>query len=377
MPRQLRIGLIGSGFIARCHVYGYRTMLSVFPEAAAFPDFEIVAELTPELAKAAADRFGFRRHTADWRILVNDPAVDIVDICVPSNLHREIALAAIAAGKHIYCEKPVALNGEEAAEIAAAASKAGVKSLVGYSYLRNPLVGLARKLIAEGAIGRVVHFRGAHNEDYMADPSHPFIWRCDPAIAGKAGALGDLGSHIISIARLLVGEIAAVSGQATTVIKKRPIAPGASEMRKVGNDDQTQFLIEFAGGATGHIETSRIATGSHMDITYEIVGTHGAIQFDGERMNEIRIYSDRDPEECRGFRTVYAGPAHPPYGNFVPGTAHGLGFNDHKVIEAYELMQLIGGDKPAYPDLAEAARISRVLDAVLQSSAERRWVKLA
>lgn len=377
MSKKLRIGLIGSGFIARCHVYGYRTMLSVFPEAAAFPDFEIVAELTPELARAAADRFGFRRHTADWRTLVSDPAVDIVDICVPSNLHREIALAAIAAGKHIYCEKPVALNGDEAAEIAAAAGKAGVKSLVGYSYLRNPLVGLAKKLIAEGAIGEIVHFRGAHNEDYMADPSHPFIWRCDPAIAGKAGALGDLGSHIISIARLLVGEIAAVSGQATTVIKERPIAPGSKETRAVGNDDQTQFLIEFANGATGHIETSRIATGSHMDITYEIVGTHGAIQFDGERMNEIRVYSDRDPEDRRGFRTVYAGPAHPPYGNFVPGAAHGLGFNDHKVIEAYEVMQLVGGDRPAYPDLAEAARIGRVLDAVLQSSAERRWVKLA
>ena len=377
MSKKLRIGLIGSGFIARCHVYGYRTMLSVFPEAAAFPDFEIVAELTPELARAAADRFGFRRHTADWRTLVSDPAVDIVDICVPSNLHREIALAAIAAGKHIYCEKPVALNGDEAAEIAAAAGKAGVKSLVGYSYLRNPLVGLAKKLIAEGAIGEIVHFRGAHNEDYMADPSHPFIWRCDPAIAGKAGALGDLGSHIISIARLLVGEIAAVSGQATTVIKERPIAPGSKETRAVGNDDQTQFLIEFANGATGHIETSRIATGSHMDITYEIVGTHGAIQFDGERMNEIRVYSDRDPEDRRGFRTVYAGPAHPPYGNFVPGAAHGLGFNDHKVIEAYELMQLVGGGRPAYPDLAEAARIGRVLDAVLKSSAERHWVKLA
>ena len=377
MAKRLRIGLIGSGFIARCHVYGYRTMVSVFPEAAAFPDFEIVAELTPDLARAAAERFGFRRHTADWRALVADPAVDIVDICVPSNLHREIALAAIAAGKHVYCEKPVALNGSEASEIAAAASRAGVKSLVGYSYLRNPLVGLAKKLIDEGAIGEVVHFRGAHNEDYMADPAHPFIWRCDPAIAGRAGALGDLGSHIISIARLLVGEIAAVSGQATTVIKERPVGAGAAERRRVGNDDQVQFLIEFAGGATGHIEASRIATGSHMDITYEITGTHGAIQFDGERMNEIRVYSDRDPEDRRGFRTVYAGPAHPPYGNFVPGAAHGLGFNDHKVIEAYELMQVVGAGAPAYPDLAEAARIGRVLDAVLQSSDERRWVKPA
>src|SRR5690606_25676829 len=189
MTRKLRIGLIGSGFIARCHVYGYRTMLSVFPEAAAQPELELVADMTDDLAKAAAEKFGFRRATGDWRKLVADPAVDIVDICVPSHLHKEMALAAIAAGKHVYCEKPVGLNGGEASEIAAAAARAGVKSLVGYSYLRNPLIAFARKLIQEGAIGEVTHFRGAHNEDYMADPAAPFVWRCDSAIAGKAGAL--------------------------------------------------------------------------------------------------------------------------------------------------------------------------------------------
>ena len=374
MARKLRIGLIGSGFIARCHVYGYRTMLSVFPEAAAQPEFELVADMNDDLAKAAAEKFGFRRSTGDWRKLVSDPAVDIVDICVPSHLHKEMALAAIAAGKHVYCEKPVGLNGTEASEIAAAAQKAGVKSLVGYSYLRNPLIAFARKLIQEGAIGEVTHFRGAHNEDYMADPAAPFVWRCDSAIAGKAGALGDLGSHIISIARVLVGEIVSVCGATKTVVPERRLADGKN--RKVENEDQAQFLIEFANGATGHIEASRVATGSHMDITYEIVGTHGQIQFDGERMNEIRFFSDKDPVERRGFRTIFTGPAHPPFGNFVPGTAHGIGFNDQKVIEAYELMELVAAGKPTGPDLADAAHISRILDAVLQSAEERRWVKV-
>lgn len=375
MTRKLRIGLIGSGYIARCHVYGYRTMISVFPEATAQPELELVSDMTDDLARSAASRFGFRRSTGDWSKLATDPAVDIVDICVPSHLHKEMALAAIAAGKHVYCEKPVGLSGAEASEIAAAAQRAGVKSLVGYSYLRNPLIAFAHKLIREGAIGEVTHFRGAHNEDYMADPAAPFVWRCDSAIAGKAGALGDLGSHIISIARLLVGEIAAVCGATKTVVPKRRLPDGT--LRAVENEDQAQCLIEFANGATGHIEASRVATGSHMDITYEIVGTHGQIQFDGERMNEIRFFSDKDPADRRGFRTIYTSPAHPPFGNFVPGAAHGIGFNDQKVIEAYELMELVAADRPAGPDLAEAARIGHILDAILQSAAERRWVKVA
>ena len=377
MTRRLRIGLVGSGFIAKCHVLGYRAMTMVFPGASAVPVLELVADLTEALASSARERFGFARHVGDWRRLVSDPEIDIVDISVPSHLHRDIALAAVAAGKHVYCEKPVGLTGAQAGEIAAAAAAAGVKSLVGYSYLRNPLIGFARKLIEEGAIGRVLHFRGAHNEDYMADPALPFVWRCDSGIAGKAGALGDLGSHIISIARHLVGEIDTVCGTTLTVVKERSVAHGSREVRPVENDDQAQFLIEFKNGATGHIECSRVATGSHMDITYEIVGTLGAIQFDGERMNEIRFFSNGDGGDRKGFRTIAAGPEHPPYGSFVPGAAHGLGFNDQKTIEAWELMELVAGNRAAGPNLAEAASIGRVLDAVLLSAAERRWVDVA
>src|SRR5262245_60034695 len=374
--KQVRIGLIGVGFVARCHLYGYRVMPAVFPDSAALPVLELVCDAGDALAAQAAARYGFRRSTGDWRKLVTDRDVDVVDICVPSNLHREIALAAIAAGKHLYAEKPVGLDAREAAEIAKAAAKAGIRPLTGYTYLRNPLVGLAKKLIDEGAIGRIVHFRGAHNEDYLADPQAPFIWRCDPAIAGKAGALGDIGSHIIAIARHLVGEFGAVCGMARIVYPARPAAPGTTQMRGVGNDDEAQFLVIFANGPAGHIETSRIATGSPMDITYEITGTEGAIQFDGERMNELRLYSNRDPADRRGFRRIYAGPEHPPYGSFTPGTAHGLGFNDHKVIEVHEPMQLVAGDKPPLTDLADAAAIARILDAVLTSAAEQRWVTL-
>src|ERR1700690_4251212 len=361
MGKPLRIGMIGAGFIGRAHVYGYTAMPMVFPDASAHPVLELIAEATPELAAAAAKRLGFRRHTSDWKSLVADKDIDIVDICVPSNLHRGIALAAIAAGKTVYCEKPVGLSGGEATEIAAAATRAGVKSLVGFTYLRNPLVAFARKLIDEGAIGRLLHIRAAHNEDYLFDPAHPFIWRCDPAIAGKAGALGDLGCHAISVVQALCGEITQVSGMSSIVVKERPVSAGASNKRAVGNDDQVQFLAEFSSGPTGHIEASRVATGSKMDITYELTGTQGAIQFDGERMGEIRVYSSRDPSDRQGFRTIYTGPAHPPFGNFVPGAAHGLGFNDHKVIEVEQLMELVAAGRPAGPDLTGAAQIGRVL----------------
>jgi len=374
MARRLNIGLIGAGFIGRAHVFGYTAQPVIFPEAAAFPTLELLAEATPELAAAGAARLGFRRHTADWRSLIADPSIDIVDICVPSNLHREIALAAIAAGKAVYCEKPVGLDGMQASEIAEAARRAGVASLVGFTYLRNPMIGLARRLIEEGAIGRVLHFRGAHNEDYLSDPAHPFIWRCDPAIAGRAGALGDLGCHIISIAEMLCGEIRSVSAMTRIVVKERPVRAGSGEMRAVGNDDQVQFLAEFAGGATGHIEASRVASGSKMDITFEITGSEGAIHFDGERLGELRLYSRRDAADRQGFRTISAGPAHPPYGSFLPGAAHGISFNDLKVIEVQALMQLVAAGEPAAPDFQGAAHIGRVLDAVLASSAERRWV---
>src|ERR1043166_7785630 len=269
MSKALRIGMIGAGFIGRAHVYGYTAMPMIFPEASAHPVLELIAEATPALAATAAKRLGFRRHTADWRSLVTDKDVDIVDICVPSNLHREMALAAIAAGRTVYCEKPVGLHGGQATEIAEAAKRAGVKSLVGFTYLRNPLIGFARKLIEEGALGRLVHIRAAHNEDYLADPAHPFIWRCDPAIAGKAGALGDLGCHAISVAQAMCGPITRVTAQSTIVIKDRPVKAGSADKRAVGNDDQVQFIAEFASGATGHIEASRVAAGSKMDMRSE------------------------------------------------------------------------------------------------------------
>ncbi|HVJ35122.1 MAG TPA: Gfo/Idh/MocA family oxidoreductase [Terriglobia bacterium] len=369
MTPKLRIGLIGAGFIARCHAYAYRVLPMVFPEAPAHPEMTLVCDQTQALAEAAAERFGFARATDDWRRLVADPEIDIVDICVPSNLHKPIALAAIAAGKHVYCEKPVGLGVAEAQEIADAAARAGRRSLVGFTYLRHPILGLARRLIDDGAIGAVTHFRGQHNEDYLCDPQSPFTWRCDPAIGGAAGALGDLGAHIISLARALCGEIVEVNASRRTMIKQRPTTPGGTEMRDVGNDDITQMMVRFASGAGGYLEASRIATGSKMNIGFEITGTEGALRFDGERINELQVFDRRAGLAQAGFRTILANPDHPPYGNFIPAPGHGLGFNDLKVIEVKELMDAVMTGRSAGPDLAEAARISAVMEAAIRGSA--------
>jgi predicted dehydrogenase len=371
--RPARIGLIGSGFIARCHVFGYRVMPTVFPEIGAVPVLDLVAELTESLAAAAKARFGFARSTTEWRSVIEDPAIDIIDICVPSNLHRPIAEAAIAAGKLVYCEKPVGLSGAEASALADLAARRGVKSLVGYTYMRNPLMGHARRLIQEGAIGAPLRFQGVHNEDYMSDPDGLFTWRCDPAIGGEAGALGDLGSHIISLARLLMGEIASVSGRIRTVVKERPLASGSADKRRVGNEDEAEAMLTFASGATGHVGASRVATGSKMRIAFEVVGSEGALRFEGERFNELRLYSSRDPIDQQGFKTILAGPQHPPFGGFVPGAGHGLGFNDLKVIEIRDLMALFAGSEAPGPDIAEAARIGRIIDAILASARAGAW----
>jgi predicted dehydrogenase len=371
--RPVRIGLIGAGAIARCHVHGYRVHDINFPGSGGSPVLQAVAEATPELAAEAATRLGFRHGAANWRAVVESPDIDVVDICVPSALHREIALAAIASGKAVYCEKPVGLSGNEAREVAAAARQAGIANLTGYTYLRNPLVDLARRLIEEGTIGDIVLFRGMHNEDYLSNPEALFTWRCDRAIAGEAGALGDLGSHIVSIALHLVGDIASVSADTRIVIGERSLAKGSATYRRVSNDDQALALLRFANGVQGYVEASRIATGSKMAINYEIVGTKGALRFEGERGGELNLHLSGAEPERAGFTRILTHPAHEFYGAISPGAGHGLSFNDHKAIEVHELMELVTRGRPPLTTLDTAARVGAVLDAVIASAASGRW----
>ncbi|WP_421724396.1 Gfo/Idh/MocA family protein [Bauldia sp.] len=372
--KMVRVGLIGSGFMGRSHTFAFNTASSVF-ELPATPVLELLADVDDDTAAAAAKALGFSRSTGDWRALIDDPAVDLVDITAPNVLHKPIALAAIAAGKPVYCEKPLAANAAEAKEMADAADAAGVITAVGFNYLKNPMVTLAREIVASGEIGEVVSFRGIHAEDYMADPQSPYTWRMDPE--GGHGVVADLGSHIISIARYVVGPIASVVGQIATVTTERPVAPGASETRRVEVDDQARALVRFEGGATGSIEASWIATGRKMTLAFDITGTKGTIAVDHERMNELQIYTTGQPAGREGFKTILAGPDHDSYAAFCPAPGHQLGFNDIKAIEVKALMTALAGGAPFRPDFREAWEIQRVVDAVVASARAERWVNIA
>ncbi|MBV4365340.1 Gfo/Idh/MocA family protein [Erwinia sp. BNK-24-b] len=370
--KKIRIGLIGTGYIGRCHAIAYAQAPTVFALKGEIVR-EMVAEINSETAKAQAAALGFLRSTGNWRELVADPAIDVVDICAPNFLHKEMALEAIRHGKHVYSEKPLALNVADAEEMTHAAQQAGVKTLVGFNYMKNPTSQLAKEIIASGEIGEVVHFYGTHNEDYLADPLTPLDWHCQKALAGL-GALGDLGAHIVNMAHYLVGDISEVSGDMQTVIKRRPDAKNPALLREVENEDRASALLRFTSGAQGVIETSRIACGSKMGLTYVVTGTKGALRYTQERMAELALYQHGDTVGRQGFKTILTGPAHPDYAAFCISAGHGIGFNDQKTVEVRDLINGIAANDRMWPDFAEGLQVSKVLEAIAISALERRWV---
>ena len=381
---EVRIGLVGVGWMGQAHAKAFRASPLYFGIDPGVPVLEMVADATPELAEAGAKIVGCERWTADWREVVSDPRVDVVDITTPNVTHAEIAIAAAQAGKHVYCEKPLAMNVAEARDMVAAAEAAGVLTLVGFNFTKNPIQGLARKMIANGDMGDILLARGWSDEDFGTDPNLPFTWRMDKAVAGT-GALGDMASHALSLTQMLVGDITEVCGRMEIMIKERPVPIAGSglghlaeigtEMRAVTTDDVVQFLCTFQGGATGVIEASRLATGRKQLLAYEIQGTKGALYFTQERQNEIQVYRDTDPPAERGYKTVYTGPEHPNYEPFNPMAGMQIGYNDLKTIEVHDLAVAVATGKPAEPDFHFGLKIMETIDAVALSAAERRWVR--
>ncbi|MDH3662705.1 MAG: Gfo/Idh/MocA family oxidoreductase [Alphaproteobacteria bacterium] len=371
---SLGIGLIGTGFMGKCHALAFRAAPAVFGHLPRL-DLAVLADVDARQAEDAARAFGFERATDDWRDLVADPAVDIVAITAPNYLHQEMAEAAITAGKHVYCEKPLALDAAGAGEMTKAAETAGMKTLVGYNYLHNPAIRLAKDMIEAGEIGEIVHFRGAHFEDYLANPEVPYSWRSSKAKAG-AGVVADLGSHIISLARRLVGEIEAVQAMLKIVVDERPLPDGSGNKARVEVDDQAQMLLRFQDGPTGTIEASAVAAGRKMHLAFELTGSKGTLAFDQERMNELRLFRFGDDPSRDGFKTILTAPAHQPYDRFCPAPGHGLGFNDLKVIEVAHLIDGITTGAALDPDFRAAWQIAEVVDAAIRSDAERCWTEV-
>ncbi len=373
MTQTIGCGVIGTGYMGACHAQALIAVAHAF-EPQLRPRLEMVADVVSDAALAAHRRFGFARATTDWRVLVADPAVELVSITTPNDLHKEMALAALAAGKHVWCEKPLALTAADAAELVAAAGAAGKTTLVGYNYLRSPAVAFAKKLVAEDEIGAVTQFRAIFDEDFMGPAEFPFSWRSERAKAGT-GALGDMGSHLVNLAHYLVGPIVEVAAGLFTAIPER--RDGEGRLRRVENDDVAEALVRFANGAVGHLGCSRIAWGRKNGLDFELYGRQGGLRFTQERFNEIQLFRPATRPDDNGFRTILTGPPHPPFGRFTPGWGHGLGFNDLKAIEAAHLLESIALGKPAWPDFAEGHRVEAVCEAIARSAETRRWEPVA
>jgi predicted dehydrogenase len=363
MKPELRIGLVGSGFMGRCHANAFHSVGGLF-DLPFEPVCETLADISEEAAVLNAAALGFARATGNWRTLCADPAIDVVAVTAPNVLHEPIVMAALSAGKHVYCEKPLSTTLKSAQRMTKAAQEAGVVTMVGFNFLRNPMIRLARELIEAGEIGEIVSFRGRHAENYMADPDVPHSFRTDP---DGGGALADIGSHIISMARYLLGQITQATGQCRTIHKTRPIALGSAEHSPVLVDDVTFALVEFESGAVGTIEANWAASGRTMDLSWEITGTKGALAFSQERMNELLLCKGSGGGRTSGFTKIEAGPSHPPYGNFCPAPGHHLGFNDLKVIEVAQLIDAIGGGINPGPDFQEALEVQKVVSKIATS----------
>jgi predicted dehydrogenase len=368
--RKLRIGLIGTGFMGKAHVFGFASAPRVFD----LPyDLELhtVADVTEAAAGRAAAAFGFAHATTDWRRIIANPDIDVVDITAPNALHKEMAIAAIRAGKHVYCEKPLAPLAEDAREMALAAEAAGIKTQVGFNYLCNPMMGLAREMIAAGELGEIRGYRGIHCEDYMADASGAFTFRHDPA---GGGALADIGSHALATAEFLCGPITRVMGDCVTMITERPDGKGGT--RKVEVDDVGRAFLRFENGATGSIEGNWIATGRKMQHDFEVYGTEGALAFSQEHFNVLHYFSTSDAKGRQGFRRIEASPDHAPYGLFCVAPGHQLGFNDLKAIEVAGYVNAIAGKGPEPFNFRKGLRIQTLVETIQTSSREGRWLSI-
>jgi predicted dehydrogenase len=295
----------------------------------------------------------------------------VIDITAPNALHKEMALAAIAAGKHVYCEKPLAPLAADAAEMTAAAEARGVKTQVGFNYLCNPVLALARQLIDDGELGAITGYRGIHAEDYMADPAGAFTFRHDPV---GGGALADLGSHALATAEFLAGPIETVLGDCVTVVDERPDGKGGR--RRVEVDDIGRAFVRFANGASGSIEGNWVSTGRKMQHAFEVYGEKGAISFTQEHFNELHFYSAGDAAGRRGFRRIEAGPDHPPYGLFCVAPGHQLGFNDLKAIEIAGFLEAIAGLRPEPFGFRAGLRIQTLVERIQQSAREGRRLSI-
>jgi predicted dehydrogenase len=383
---NLGIGLIGYAFMGAAHSQAWRSAPRFF-DLPLHPDLNVLCGRNADAVQAAAAKLGWSGTETDWRKLLGRDDVQLIDVCTPGDSHAEIAIAALEAGKHVLCEKPLANTVAEAEAMTAAAEKAsarGIRSMVGFTYRRVPAIALARKLVAEGKIGTVRHVRAQYLQDWISDPEAPLSWRLDKEKAGS-GALGDIGAHIVDLTQFITGDrIAEVSGQLETFVKERPKAAehsglsgtASTERGPVTVDDAAVFITKFKSGALGVFEATRFATGRKNAIRIEINGSAGSLAFDFEDMNLLHFYDATEDPETAGFRRILATePVHPYVAAWWP-PGHLLGYEHGFTHQVVDLVAAIADGRDPEPSFADGLQIQRVLAAVEDSSNSRQWQEI-
>ncbi|MER6974126.1 Gfo/Idh/MocA family oxidoreductase [Nocardioides sp. NPDC127514] len=382
----LGVGMIGYAFMGAVHSHAWRSAHRFF-DLPLTPRMQVLCGRDATRVAEAATRFGWEESVTDWRDVIARDDVDLVDVCTPGDTHAEIAIAALEAGKHVLCEKPLANSVAEAERMAAAAAVAaerGVRAMVGFTYRRVPAIALARKLVADGRLGELHHVRAQYLQDWLADPETPLSWRLDKTKAGS-GALGDIGAHVIDLTQHITGDrILEVSGMLETFVKERPVAETSSglsatagtERGPVTVDDAAVFLARFAGGAVGSFEATRFATGRKNAIRIEINGSKGSLAFDFEDMNVLHFHDATLPAAEGGFRRiVVTEPEHPWVAGWWP-PGHGLGYEHGFTHQVVDLVRALGEGAEPTPTFADGLQVQRVLAAVETSSDTRTWQEI-
>ncbi|MFI7319746.1 Gfo/Idh/MocA family protein [Streptomyces venezuelae] len=379
--RPLGVGMVGYAFMGAAHSQGWRTVGRVF-DLPVRPVLSAVCGRDGGAVRAAADRLGWAAAETDWRALIARDDVDLVDICTPGDSHAEIALAALEAGKHVLCEKPLANTVEEAEAMAEAAERArarGQVAMVGFNYRRVPALALARRMVAEGRLGALRHVRLTYLQDWLVDASFPLTWRLRKDRAGS-GALGDLGAHIVDLAQYLVGEpVAGVSALTETFVRERPLlegassgltAEGGSRLGTVTVDDAAVFTARFPSGALASFEATRFAAGRKNALRLELNGSEGSLAFDLERLNELSFHDHTEPAASSGFRRILVTEPDHPYVDAWWPPGHGLGYEHTFVHQARDLLHAIATGERPEPSFADGLSVQRVLAAVEESAAK-------
>jgi predicted dehydrogenase len=363
--RTLSVALIGTKFMGRAHSNAWRQAQRFFDLPADIRKAAICGR-DHAATRGAAKRLGWERAVYDWKAIMADSNIDIVDICTPNDSHAEIAIAAAWAGKAILCEKPLARNSAEARRMVDAVKRSRVPNMVCFNYRRVPAVALAKQMTDAGEIGgRIYHFRARYAQDWIMHENFPMVWRLQSKVAGS-GALGDIGAHVIDLARFLVGEIAGISAVSETFVKKR--LTKNRRYVKVDVDDAVSVVGRFKNGAMLNLEATRFARGRKNQLSFEINGSHGSLMFDLEKMNRLRFYDAKDPEHARGFRDIIVTePTHPYIKNWWPA-GHILGYEHSFVHTIADFVNAIVARKRTQPDFADGLKTQRILDLIQRAA---------